>query len=64
MYREGSNNVEVRHDRLGTVAYTVVQILFPALVEDQDDLVDQTHRVLNRLLDVYRVTTDEFFIDT
>jgi hypothetical protein len=64
VYREGSNNIEVRHDRLGTVAYTVVQILFPALVEDQDDLVDQTHRVLNRLLDVYRVTTDEFFIDT
>ena len=64
LYREGSNNVEVRYDRLGTVSHTAVQILFPTLVENEDDLVNQAHRVLNRLLDVYRVTTGEFYVDT
>ncbi len=63
-YREGSNNVEIRHDRLERVANTTVKILFPTLVEDKNERLMWVHAVLNRLIEVYRFTTGEFYLDT
>ena len=37
-YREGSNKVEIKFDRLGQISFTDVRILFPDHVEDMTAL--------------------------
>ena len=58
-----AQNVELRYDRQGRVSYTAIQILFPWLATDQSKILHWVHRVINRLLEVYRFTTEEFFVD-
>ncbi len=61
-----SSNVEMPYDRLGRVGYTRVDIWFPMYVEKDksDELQRLIHAVINRLLDVYRFTTGESYVDT
>ncbi len=56
-----AQNVELRYDCQGRVSYTAIQILFPWLATDQSKILHWVHRVINRLLEVYRFTTEEFF---
>jgi hypothetical protein len=63
-----AHNLEVERDRLGRAAHTHVEIRFPMYVEhdieNRWELLSWVHAVINRLLDVYRYTTDEFHVDT
>src|SRR3990172_3839358 len=59
-----SNNVELRYDRLARVAHTALQILLPTYVEDHRELVAIIHRLVNRIIEVYRLATGEFYLDT
>ena len=58
------NNVEMTNDRLGRVSSTQVWIRFPypTAGNDHPQLRSEAHRVINRLLDVYRVRTKEVHI--
>ena len=56
--------VELRYDRLARIAHTAIEILFPHLVEDRQELLGWIRLVLNRLIQVYRFTTGEFFLET
>lgn len=61
-----TTNVEIPHDRLARVAYTVVEITFPMNIDRQnfEEIAKWAHAVNNRLLEVYRVVMEEFHIDT
>ena len=63
VWRSG-NGVEMQYDRLGRVSYTRVSVRFPHQTES--DSVEQlnriAHKAINRLLDVYRVSTKEFHV--
>lgn len=61
-----ANRVEIRYDRLGRVAFTSVDILFPRLVANQDEheLRRMVLAVLNRLIEVYRFTTGEYYLES
>ena len=58
-----AQNAELRYDRQGRVSYTAIEILLPWLATDQSEILHWVHRVINRILEVYRFTTKEFFID-
>jgi hypothetical protein len=61
-----TTNLEYERDRLGRSAYTQAEIYFPMYVEDdilnRQELLDWVHAVINRVLAVYRYTTQEFHI--
>jgi hypothetical protein len=61
-----TRNLEVERDRLGRAAHTSVEIHFPMCVEhdlgNNDELLKWVHAVINRLLDVYRYTAEEFHV--
>src|SRR5215216_5006681 len=61
-----ATNIEIPHDRLGRVAYTVVQIMYPMNVDRENfaEIAKWAHAVNNRLLEVYRVVMEEFHIGT
>lgn len=61
-----TNNIEIPHDRLARVAYTVLEITFPMNVdrENYEEIAKWAHAVINRLLEVYRIVMEEFHIDT
>jgi hypothetical protein len=63
-----ATNLEYERDRLGRAAHTYVEIRFPMYVEhdlaNQWELLKWVHAVINRVLSVYRYTTEEFHVDT
>ena len=63
-----ATNLEYERDRLGRAAYTYVEIRFPMYIEHDLEhnweLLQWVHAVINRVLDVYRYTTEEFHVDT
>ena len=61
-WRSGSSNVEMKYDRLGRVSYTKIAVRFPYATTSGhvEELRRVSHKAINRLLDVYRVTTKEF----
>jgi hypothetical protein len=61
-----SSNVEMPYDRLGRMAYTRVHIWFPMHIakDETEEIQKWVHAVINRLLEVYRYTTAEFYVDT
>jgi hypothetical protein len=63
-----ATNLEYERDRLGRAAYTRVEIRFPMDVEhdfeNREELLSWVLAVINRVLDVYRYTTEEFHVDT
>jgi hypothetical protein len=63
-----TSNLEIERDRLGRAAHTHIEIRFPMYVEhsleDRDELLHWVHAVINRVLDVYRYTTEEFHVGT
>ena len=61
-YCEGCNGMEILNDRDARVARTAVDVLMPEQMSLQEALA-KTHSALNRLLEVYRVATQEAFID-
>ena len=62
-YSDRASDVEVVHDRSGSVAWTKVWVLLPYQEGDSRAAVAQAFRVLNRLLEVYRVSTWEAHVD-
>ena len=64
LYPQGSNNVEVKYDRSGNVAWTGIVIRFPVHIQNQEDLQGWIHLIINRVLEVYRFTTGEFYVNT
>ncbi len=62
-WRSG-NNVELMYDRVGRVSFTRVYVRFPheTASVDGENLRTIAHKAINRLLDVYRVSTKEFHI--
>ena len=58
-----SKNVEMQGDRLGRVSFSKMSIEFPKLLLDETEIKDATLRVVNRIIDVYRYTTNEFFLE-
>ena len=62
-WRSGSGT-EMKYDRLGRVSYTKIAVRFPYATtgNDVEELKMITHKAINRLLDVYRVSTKEFHI--
>ena len=63
-WRSGSNNVEMKYDRLGRLSYTKIAVRFPnvSTVEHVEELKRIAHKAVNRLLDVYRVSTKEYHV--
>ena len=57
-----SKNVEMKHDRLGRVSFSKMFIEFPQRVEETE-IENATLRVINRIIDVYRYTKGEFFLE-
>jgi hypothetical protein len=57
-----NKNVEMWHDRLGRVAYSTISIEFPKEL-DEKNIPDTTLRIINRLIDVYRYTTGEYYLE-
>ncbi len=62
----GSSNVEMPYDRWARVAYTRVVIWFPMQIEwdRREEIQGWIHTAINRLLEVYRYKTGEFYVDT
>lgn len=57
-------NLEARYDRQGRAAYTKVTIYFPMyLGDDREKIGGFVHKVINRLLEVYRYATGEFHVN-
>jgi hypothetical protein len=54
-------------DRLGRVSYTAVEIRFPIYVYSEtgnnEELENRFRAVINRLLEVYRYATEDFYVD-
>ncbi len=63
-WRLGNSRVEMKFDRQGRVSYTRVAVRLPYLTtgDDSEELIRLTHKAVNRLLDVYRVSTKEFHV--
>ena len=64
-----TTNLEYERDPLGWAAHTRVEIRFPMYVEEDfennnRELLRWVHAVINRVLEVYRYTTEEFRVDT
>jgi len=60
-------NCEVKGDRFGRVAYSLVLVSIPSgdlSLEDADPLCDRAVKCMNRLIDVYKTVTEEFWIPT
>ncbi len=53
---------ELKHDRLGRVAHTRMSIVFPDLVEKQEEKEYWLQLIVNRVIEVYRFTTGEFYL--
>ena len=63
-WHTGYNNVEMKYDRLSRVSYTKICVRFPyeTTGDDCKNLRRIVHKAINRLLDVYRVATKEYYI--
>lgn len=63
-WRPNNSGLEMKFDRLGRVAYTVVSVRFPyeTAGDDLGELRRVAHKAINRLLDVYRLATKESHI--
>jgi hypothetical protein len=61
-----TTNIEIPHDRWARVAYTVVRITFPTIVDIDNfkEIAKWAHSENIRLLEVYRFTMEEFHTDT
>ncbi len=60
---KGSAQVlEIRHDRLARSANTFVEIIFPSLLLSNAEIEEKARAVLNRLIEVYRFATNEFYL--
>ena len=59
-----AQGMELLYDRLGRVASTELRMLFPRHISDPRELADLMLSVVNRLIDVYRLTMDEFFLES
>ncbi|MBM3129040.1 MAG: hypothetical protein FJ009_10525 [Chloroflexi bacterium] len=58
-----AQNVEITNDRLFRAAHTSLEILFPLFVSEQSQVLEITRSVINRLIEVYRFTMNEFFLE-
>jgi len=60
-------NCEISGDRFGRVAYSLVVVNIPSRdldITDADSLCDRALKNINRLIDVYKTVTGEFWIPT
>ncbi len=60
-------NCEIKGDRFGRVAYSRVAVSMPSGdldLTNADSLIDRAIRSVNRLIDVYRTVTEEFWIQS
>ncbi len=60
-------NCEIKGDRFGRVAYSIVVVSIPSgglELTDTDSLIDRAIKCINRLIDVYKTVTEEFWIPT
>jgi len=58
-------NCEIKGDRFGRVAYSIVVVSIPSgdlELSDADSLIDRAIKSINRLIDVYKTATEEFWI--
>ena len=60
-WRPDNHGIEMKYDRLGRVSYTKIAVRFPYATtpDDSEKLRRVSHKVINRLLDVYRCATKE-----
>lgn len=59
-----SRGIEIMYDRLGHVATTNLRMLFPRHISDPRKLPELVLSVINRLIDVYRLSMDELFLES
>lgn len=60
-------NCEIKGDRFGRVAYSIVVVSIPSgdlELTDTDSLIGRAVKCVNRLIDVYKTVTEEFWIPT
>ena len=63
-WRPGIKGMELKYDRLGRLSYTNIAVRFPhaSSGDGAKQMIGIAHKVINRLLDVYRVATKESHI--
>lgn len=58
-----AQGVEIKYDRQARAAHTQIEIAFPDIVNDLEERESWIQFVINRLIEVYRYTTGEFFLE-